>query len=264
MGLLISDHRPYMFSDVADNFWAFNTDGVLNKTDSKPEKYAKDVCRKTDYNKGDAIITAQNLTVKTDAGRVWSDADFNIYPGEMVAVCGKNGSGKTTLMRCLMGAVMPESGEIKVFGQNSVPENLRGRVGFLFQDPSRQLFEDSVFKEVAFQVRRTGNRQWKEKVKFALARCGISHLLLCSPHKLSYGQQHLVAMAMVIAGEPELLLLDDPFTGLDLKIFEKMVHLLKQMRREINTTVIVTTHHPEDGLIYDRRLMIREGRIIEE
>jgi len=264
VGLLISDHRPYMFSDVVDGFWSFNTNGVLNKTDSKPEKCVKDVCRKTDHNKGDAIITAQNLTVKTDAGRVWSDVDFNIYPGDMVAVCGKNGSGKTTLMRCLMGAVLPESGEINVFGQNPAPENLRGRVGFLFQDPSRQLFEDSVFNEVAFQVRRTGSRQWKEKVNLSLARCGISHLLSCSPHKLSYGQQHLVAMAMVIAGEPELLLLDDPFTGLDLKIFEKMFHLLEQMLKEIKTTVIVTTHHPEDGLIYDRQLLIREGRIIEE
>ena len=131
---------------------------------------------------------------------IWSDVSFNVYPKEMVAVCGKNGTGKTTLMRCLMGTEKPASGEIRVFGKPPVLADLRGRVGCLFQDPCRQLFEDTVFEEVGFQLRRSGNSRWKESVAHALTWCGISDLSAYSPHKLSYGQQHLVAMAMVIAG----------------------------------------------------------------
>lgn len=264
MGLLISEHRPQLFSDVVDIFWKFDGKGLLHRVENVPVKAANDFRGKKEQGKKDAVVSVKDLSVGDETGSVWSDVSFKVYPGEMVAVCGKNGSGKTTLMRCLMGAVTPQSGEIGIFGETPVPKNLRGRVGCLFQNPSRQLFEDIVFREVAFQVRRSGNRQWKETADAALNRCGIKHLEAVSPHKLSYGQQHLVAMAMVIASEPEILLLDDPFTGLDPEISEKIFRLLDWLREQNNTAVIVTTHHPEDGLLYDRRLMIREGRIFEE
>jgi len=264
MGLLISEHRPQLLSEVVDVFWQFDENGLLNRAEKALEIPARDFRGKKDSKEGKSIVSVKNLGVSDDTGFVWSDANFKVYSGEMVSVCGKNGSGKSTLMRCLMGAVNPEFGEISIFGETPVPENLRGRVGCLFQDPSRQLFEDSVYKEVAFQLRRAGDKQWKEKVKSALAQCGIAHLSTYSPHKLSYGQQHLVAMAMVIAGEPELLLLDDPFTGLDTEISEKIFHLLRRLRKENNTTVIVTTHHPEDVLFCDRRLIVRGGKIREQ
>ncbi len=264
MGLLISEHRPQLFSDVVDVFWKFDGNGMLHRMVDAPVTAANDFRGKKEQKKKDAVVFVKDLSVGEKTAAVWSDVSFEIYPGEMVAVCGKNGSGKTTLMRCLMGAVTPQSGEIGIFGETPVPKNLRGRVGCLFQDPSRQLFEDSVFKEVAFHVRRSGNRQWKETANAALNRCGIAGLCQCSPHKLSYGQQHLVAMAMVIASEPEILMLDDPFTGLDPEISEKVFRLLDWLREQKNTAVIVTTHHLEDGLLYDRRLVIREGRIFEE
>lgn len=264
IGLLISEHRPQLFSDVVDVFWKFNENGLVKKKGKSPEIPSSDCFFRRDWPKGDATVSVNNLATGDEMDSLWSDVSFKIYPGETVAVCGKNGSGKTTLMRCLMGSVKPEFGEMSILGQTPIPKNLRGRVGCLFQDPSRQLFEDSVFKEVAFQLRRSGDLQWKEKVYSVLDVCGIRELSACSPHKLSYGQQHLVAMAMVIAGKPELLLLDDPFTGLDSNISEKIFHLLCRLKEENNTTVIVTTHHLEDGWRYDRQLFIREGKIREQ
>jgi energy-coupling factor transport system ATP-binding protein len=264
MGLLISDHRPQLFSDVVDVFWQFDENGLLKRKAKSPEISTGDCRFRRDWKKGEAAVSVKNLSVGKDVGSVWSDVSFKIYPGETVGVCGKNGSGKTTLMRCLMGSVKPEFGEMRILGQTPIPENLRGRVGCLFQDPSRQLFEDSVFKEVAFQLRRAKDTQWKEKVHAALDVCGIKELSACSPHKLSYGQQHLVAMAMVIAGKPELLLLDDPFTGLDPEISKKIYYLLNCLKKENNTTVIVTTHHLEDVWRYDRQFFIRDGKIFEQ
>jgi energy-coupling factor transporter ATP-binding protein EcfA2 len=263
VGLLICEHRPQLFSDVVDVFWRFNTNGGLIADDTARNISVRDFADTRFQKKGNAIVSVTNLTVGNKTDNVWSDVGFKVYPGETVAVCGKNGSGKTTLMRCLMGTVKPEFGEISIFGNTPEPKNLRGRVGCLFQDPSRQLFEENVYKEVAFQLRREGDAKWKEKTDTALVRCGIEHLAAVSPHKLSYGQQHLVAMAMVVAGEPELLLLDDPFTGLDPETSEKMYRLLVRLQKEKNTTVIVTTHHSEDGWLYSRQLFIRKGEIVE-
>ena len=264
MGLVISEHRPKMLEDVVDVFWRFDAEGKLNRVTARPPAaIPSDLCRKKPRKAEAPVIHARQLAVRNGSGLIWSDVCFDIFPGEMVAFCGKNGSGKTTLMQCLMGTKKPDAGQIRVFGEKPVAKNLRGRMGCLFQDPCRQLFEDTVFEEVGFQLRRAGDGMWKEKVRHAVSQCGISDLTSCSPHKLSYGQQHLVAMAMVIAGAPELLLLDDPFTGLDPEVAKKVYQVLGRLREQHNTTVIVTSHHPEDGLLYDRRLTIREGGLFE-
>jgi len=265
MGLVISDHRPKMLEDVVDVFWRFDAEGKLNRVAARPPAtIASDLRRKKPRKEEKPVIHTRQLAVRNGSGLLWSDVCLDIFPGEMVAFCGKNGSGKTTFMQCLMGTKKPEAGQIRVLGEKPVVKNLRGRVGCLFQDPCRQLFEDTVFEEVGFQLRRAGDARWKEKVRQALSQCGISDLTSFSPHKLSYGQQHLVAMAMSIAGAPELLLLDDPFTGLDPEVSKKIFQVLGRLREQNNTTVIVTSHHPEDGLLYDRRLMIREGGFFEE
>jgi energy-coupling factor transport system ATP-binding protein len=265
MGILISEHRPDAFSDIVDVYWVFDQKkGTLGRVDKAPVRVLNALPGSHERTQQNAVISTRNLRKEGENGLIWSDVSLEIFPGEMVAVCGKNGSGKTTLMRCLIGAVKPDEGEIRIFGKNPTLKKLSGRVGYLFQDPCRQLFEDSVFEEVAFQLRRSGNQQWRERVNLALAKCGITELAHCSPHKLSYGQQHLVAIAMVIATEPALLLLDDPFTGLDSAIAEKILILLQRLRQGKNTTIIITSHHPEDGKIYDRQLFIQEGRVIEK
>ena len=168
-----------------------------------------------------------------------------------MAVCGRNGAGKTTLLRCLTGFVRPTRGEVRILGAEPRPEALRGRVGCLFQETGRQLFENTVVEEVAFTLKRLGMEGWEERVRETLVRCGIEGLADSSPHKLSYGQKHLVALACVLAPGPELLLLDDPFAGLDAERRGRVLGLIEAASEERGTAVVWSTHDrrsPPDGL----------------
>jgi len=146
------------------------------------------------------------------------------------------------LLRCLTGFVRSTRGEVRIFGAEPRPEALRGRVGCLFQDPGRQLFENTVAEEVAFTPKRLGMDDWEERVAETLALCGIEALADRSPHKLSYGQKHLVALACVLAPGPELLLLDDPFAGLDAGRMARVLGLIEAASGERGTAVIWSTH----------------------
>ena len=163
-----------------------------------------------------------------------------------MAVCGPNGAGKTTLLRCLAGFVKPLRGEVRIFGEPPDPERLRGRVGCLFQNPSKQLFENTVFDEVAFTLRRLGasGKALDAGVEAALARCGIADLAGRSPHKLSFGQRHQVALASILAPEPEVLLLDDPFAGLDRGRCAAVLDLMYGLSENRRCTVVWTAHSP--------------------
>ena len=157
-----------------------------------------------------------------------------------------NGSGMTSLLRCLLGFIHPSQGDAFIFGEKPVPGNLQGRVGCLFQNPQRQIFETTFFDEVAFPLKRLGRNRTdlSEKVMETLELCSVGKLSGLSPHKLSYGQKHLVALACAIAHRPELLMLDDPFAGLDPKRAEAVMGLLMHLNEEQGTTVVWTSHDP--------------------
>jgi energy-coupling factor transport system ATP-binding protein len=155
---------------------------------------------------------------------------------------------------------------VRIFGAAPEPRRLRGRVGYLFQNPRRQLFETTVFDEVAFTLRRLGmpSADRATRVERTLQRCGIAELSGCSPHQLSYGQQHLVALAAVLAPEPELLLLDDPLAGLDPGAADTVSAALLAAGEEQGTTVLWTSHHlPPSFGWYHRTLGIEGGRFVD-
>jgi len=187
------------------------------------------------------------LTVEGPGGEpVLSDLSFSLGRGQRAAVCGPNGAGKTTLLRCLTGFVRPTRGRIRIFGEEPRPVKLRERVGCLFQNPAKQLFENTVFAEVAFSLKRLGvtGEGLAARGAEALALCDIEDLADCSPHKLSYGQKHLVALASVLAPDPDLLLLDDPFAGLDAARIEAVLRLISNLSEERGTAVLWTVHDP--------------------
>jgi len=251
VAFLVCEHHPERLAAVTDRRWELGGGGQLRPaTLSGPEADGQatpsaGVRVPATSGGADPVVAARGLEGRGVPGeRLWGGLELDLNRGQCLALCGPNGSGKTSLLRCLTGFARPARGELRVFGQDPRAADLRGRVGCLYQDPSRQLFESTVREEVAFARRRLGGRPGavERDVDRVLEECSIAHLAEQSPHKLSYGQAHLVGLASVLVHEPELLLLDDPLAGLDPDRGQALLELLRSRCRERQTAVVWTTH----------------------
>jgi energy-coupling factor transport system ATP-binding protein len=139
-----------------------------------------------------------------------------------------------------------------------------GKIGFLFQNPQRQIFEDTVYEEVAFSLRRMGllKEEIHNRVMKTLALCDVSDLSERPPLTLSFGQQHRVALASVIAPGPDVLLHQHPFAGLDLAQRYRILRILSELRQECGTTTLIASHDLLPGPHWaDRTLNLHGGKI---
>jgi cobalt/nickel transport system ATP-binding protein len=200
---------------------------------------------------------------------------MQVARGERVALLGANGSGKSTLLRLLAGLCFADQGDISFFGERLTERrfeeeaffyNFRRRVGLVFQNPDIQLFNPSVFDEVAFgplQL-RWPRTQIRERVERALESMGISHLRDRAPHRLSGGEKKRVALASVLVTDPEVLLLDEPSAALDPLSQSQIVALLASWKSGPKT--VITATHDMDTLedIADRCYVFEAGRIAGE
>lgn len=249
VAILICEHNPGPLSDLVDSFWRLDSGKMFPTTYTVAEAANPFVARSIEcgpVNKRAALLTATDLAVGCDEQQpLWSAGDFSWRPGQQVLVVGGNGSGKSTLLRCLSGFLTPLNGEVRVFGQPPQPRTMRGRVGWLLQNPQRQLCENSVYDELALSHRLAGccRHERADVVKQTLVACGLDHLEQSSAHKLSYGQKHLVALASLLVSKPQVLLLDDPFAGLDHHYQQRVYQLLQQQSCEHGTLVVRTSHH---------------------
>ncbi|MGB4338428.1 MAG: energy-coupling factor ABC transporter ATP-binding protein [Bacillota bacterium] len=172
--------------------------------------------------------------------------DFTVCRGQRVVVLGANGSGKTTLIFHLLGLLSPIEGEVTVFGVNPAKQfrEVRQRVGVVLQDVDDQIIGPTVWDDVTFTPRALG---WpRERVARAgeaiLERLGIQHLRHKIPHYLSGGEKRKVALAGALVTEPELLILDEPFTGLDPRSRSELVTLLEAVSSQLRLAYIISTH----------------------
>ena len=174
------------------------------------------------------FLEVKNLTHTYSAGTPFehsalSDVSFSVERGEFIGIIGHTGSGKSTLMQHLNGLLKPDSGTILLDGQDiwadkKTTRQARFRVGLVFQYPEYQLFEETVYKDIAFGPKNMGldKEQIDVRVREAAALVGLTQEQLeVSPFDLSGGQKRRVAIAGVIAMEPEILILDEPTAGLD-------------------------------------------------
>lgn len=269
MGILLCEHRPGPLSEVINEYLHMDDTGHMHVGRSLPYEKSDDFM---EFNKhatemADPIVEVSNLSVAVaDAAPAWQNASFVMRRGELVQLCAPNGAGKTTLLRCLAGYLKPESGEVKLFGKPPKPESLRGQVGYLFQNSRRQLFETTVFDEVAFTLHRTSlsSQVVEERVSETLERLSISSLTQLSPHRLSYGQQHLVALASILAPHPDLLLLDDPLAGLDREASSTVRAALVSANQDWGSSILWTSHHsPSLSTWTHRTLGIEGGQIVQ-
>lgn len=197
--------------------------------------------------------------------------NLEIHQGEFIGIIGHSGSGKSTLAQLLNGLEKPVSGKIYYQGRDISQKDfslkeLRTKVGLVFQYPEHQLFETSVIQDVEFGPRNMGlaNLEVEKRSFQALKQVGISDDLLdVSPHALSGGQKRRVAIAGVLAMEPEILVLDEPTAGLDPKGREEILELLKSLHEEKGITIVLISHSMEDVARYvQRMLVLNKGQLV--
>ncbi len=201
-----------------------------------------------------------------DGTEVLRDVGFHIHPGERVALLGPNGAGKTTLVLHLNGIIEPDSGTVRVAGLPVVPEHLmevRRRTGVVFQDPDDQLFMPTVWKDVAFGPANYGldGEALEARVDAALESVGMTEVAQRPPHHLSLGQRRRVAVATVLAMEPEILVLDEPTSNLDPASRRELATVLTGL----DITMLMVTHDLPYALeLCPRSLVINDGRIVAD
>ena len=195
------------------------------------------------------------------------DVSMNLHLGEQKALVGLNGSGKTTLFKLRLGLLKPTSGTIHVFERPVVRENyweIRKDVGFLFQNPDDQLFAPTVWEDVAFGPKNLGlvDEEVEERVQWALEKVGMIDFINRPVNQMSHGQAKRVALAGIISMRPKILLLDEPFAGLDFPMISNMVDIIQSLRND-GISVLYTTHNRfflENWA--DSIAVLHEGRLI--
>lgn len=199
------------------------------------------------------------------------DINLVIPDGQFIGLIGHTGSGKSTLVQHLNGLLQPTSGSIYFNGQDISDKDfnkkeLRSKVGLVFQYPEHQLFEVTVFQDVCFGPKNLGLSQKDVEIRAynALKQAGVKEeQFYQSPFDLSGGQKRRVAIAGVLAMQPEVLILDEPTAGLDPKGRDEILGQIKKLQKETGLTVILVSHSMEDVAEYvDRIIVMNKGAVM--
>ncbi len=198
------------------------------------------------------------------------NVNLTLNSGEFIGLMGHTGSGKSTLIQMIAGIVKPSSGKIEIDGQELYSKDcdmrrMRFRTGLVMQYPEYQLFEETVFKDIAFGPSNMGlpEEDIKRRVLFAANLVGLpDELLEKSPFELSGGQKRRVAIAGVLAMEPEILILDEPTAGLDPAGRDEILCKIRDMHQRLGITVILVSHSMEDlANLTDRIVVMNRGEL---
>ena len=221
-------------------------------------------------------IVIENLNYTYMAGGPYEtqalrEVSLTIEDGEFVGLIGHTGSGKSTLVQHLNGLLMPTSGRIMVDGLDLADKNtdrraIRRRVGLVFQYPEYQLFEETVEKDIAFGPKNLGldDKEIDRRVRDAMRRVALDYDTLHerSVFELSGGQMRRVAIAGVLAMEPQVLVLDEPCAGLDPRGREEILSLIRNLHSECGTTIVMVSHSMDDvASLAERVIVMNKGQV---
>ena len=241
--------------------------------DSKSANVNSDV---TATKEAAPIIQVKNLRHIYNEGSVFEmraldDINLQIHEGEMVALIGHTGSGKSTLIQHLNGLLKPSSGQVLIEGEDIQADKsnlkaIRQKVGLVFQYPEHQLFESTIYRDVAFGPTRMGlsEKEIDEYVRQALTTVGLGdEFYEKSPFELSGGQKRRAAIAGVLAMRPKILVLDEPAAGLDPKGRDEILAQIKRMHEDLGLTVVLVSHSMDDAArLTDRIIVLNHGKLL--
>lgn len=205
-----------------------------------------------DYlNKKESVIEVKGLNISFGDNHVLRNLDLVVTKGENVVVLGKSGSGKSVLIKCIIGLMKPDSGTISVFNEDIISlssdelDRIRMKIGFLFQ--SNALYDSMTVREnLEFPLRRHGIQKTKEEVdalvKEALTNVGLPETEDMMPAELSGGMKKRIALARTLILKPEIILYDEPTTGLDPITGKEISNLMLEIQKKYNTTSIIISH----------------------
>ncbi|MGX9462178.1 ATP-binding cassette domain-containing protein [Shewanella sp. A14] len=267
MALVLVEHNPHAFSDIIQYYWQVEAGHLSAANDvnyhSQPQLESQQ-SRLGVSTMVDALVCADAFEFSFDGCSTLFTCPqgFELHAGEIVTLIGDNGSGKTSLLKTLAGVlslkpplpitVLQRAPKLGVYGS---------AFGFLMQRPSRQLFETNVLAEMQFSLKRFNLPE--SRATQMLDDLALSSLARLSPHTLSYGQQHLIALASLACLQPKVLLLDDPLAGMDKYYYSKVWYLLERLKSK-GSVIFLSSHRSIKHHAVSRQLNIRNGLLQEE
>jgi len=218
----------------------------------------------------ESVVLAEHLGYFyfAESAPALQDVSLEIPRGQLLAILGANGSGKSTLAKLLAGLLMPSTGSLQVLGCNLTDSQragaLRGRVGIVFQSPDQQMVATTVEREIAFGPENLGLPpvEIRARVQFMMKQFKLEPLACRLPHQLSGGEKQRLALASVLAMQPEVLILDEVTSLLDPCDRKEVLRDIGKMKGQ--RTIILITQFAEEALMADRVLMMHQGRIAQE
>lgn len=217
-----------------------------------------------------AVIEVHELTFAYhDGTKALDQLSLTIPAGQKVALLGPNGAGKSTLLLHLNGIHLAQSGQVRVEGRlidSSTEAWVRSKVGLVFQDPDDQVFSTTVWEDVAFGPTNMGlsSQEISQRVEAALTAVGMWEQREKAPHHLSYGQKKRVAIAGVLAMNPEVIILDEPVAFLDPQGKDTLFAILEELNRQ-GTTVVIATHDVDLAAEWvDEVIIIKDGKCLAQ
>ncbi|WP_233516437.1 ABC transporter ATP-binding protein [Oceanispirochaeta sp. M1] len=227
-----------------EGFTAFQKMGISMNDEAYENLLKADEQREASY--GEVLIDVEDLVhVYPNQNKALKGVSLQIRKGEFLAVLGHNGSGKTTLVKHFNGLLSPSEGNIIVGGRNtreSTIFEIGKTVGYVFQNPDHQIFSDTVFEEVSFspKLRGCSKEEIKIRVTEALKAVGMEGSEEEDPFSMTKGQRQRIAVASVLSAKPELIILDEPTTGLDYKEQRQMMELIQNLNKQGHTIIMIT------------------------
>lgn len=218
---------------------------------------------------GNKILELSHISKSFENNPVLKDINLEVIKGETLTILGKSGTGKSVILKCIIGLIIPDGGEVEVFGKDifSLKEkelkNMRRKIGFLFQ--SGALYDSMTVREnLEFPLLRQGNHidnnEITKKVEEALYSVGLIEAIDKMPSELSGGMKKRIGLARTLILDPEIILYDEPTTGLDPVTSREISELILKMQEKLGVTSVVVTHDmPCTKLVSDRIVILKEG-----